>query len=115
MYDQTALDAAWDLVKRWDAKTRNALRVEASVHGLQARVGTIDMHTLARDVLAIAEAGLKARARPGADGLIPDETHFLSALQDSVETGKVPADELLERLRTDWAGDLRRIYADYSY
>jgi glutamate--cysteine ligase len=73
------------------------------------------MRTLAGDVLAIAEEGLKSRARPGAGGLIPDETHFLAALKDSVETGRVPADELLERYRTDWAGDLTRIYGEYSY
>jgi glutamate--cysteine ligase len=115
MYDQGALDAAWDLVKRWDAETREELRVAASVHALDARVGRIDMRALAGDVLAIAEAGLRARARPGAGGLIPDETHFLAALRDSVETGRVPADELLERYRTDWAGDLGRIYAEYSY
>jgi glutamate--cysteine ligase len=115
MYDQGSLDAAWDLVKDWDAETRDALRVEASVHALDARVGRIDMHDLAREVLAIAEAGLAARARTGADGLIPDETHFLSALKDSVETGKVPADELLDHYRTDWDGDLTRIYGEYSY
>ncbi len=114
-YDQSALDAAWDLVRGWDAETREALRMEASVHALDARVGRIDMRTLAGDVLAIAEEGLKSRARPGAGGLIPDETHFLAALKDSVETGRVPADELLERYRTDWAGDLSRIYGEYSY
>ena len=73
------------------------------------------MHDLARQVLEIAEAGLAARARPGADGLIPDETHFLNALKDSVESGMVPADELLARYHGDWDGDLSRIYADYSY
>ncbi|MEM7721059.1 MAG: glutamate--cysteine ligase [Pseudomonadota bacterium] len=115
MYDQTALDAAWDLVKDWDAETRDALRVEASVAGLQAQVGDIDMHALARETLAISEAGLAARAQQGAGGLIPDETHFLSALKDSVETGAVPADELLAHYHGDWGGDLTRIYADYSY
>jgi len=115
MYDQGALDAAWDLVKDWDAETREALRVEASIHALQAKVGGIDMHVLARDVLDIAEAGLKARAMPGAGGLIQDETHFLNALRDSVETGQVPADELLEHYRGDWGGDLSRIYSEFSY
>jgi glutamate--cysteine ligase len=114
-YDQGALDAAWDLVKGWDAETRDALRVAASVHALDAKVGQIDMHELAREVLEIAEAGLDARAREGAGGLIPDETHFLSALKESVESGKVPADELLEHYQTDWAGDLTRIYGEYSY
>jgi glutamate--cysteine ligase len=46
---------------------------------------------------------------------VPDETHCLSALKDSVETGKVPADELLERYHGAWNGDLSRIYAEFSY
>ncbi len=114
-YDQTALDAAWDLVKGWDAETREGLRVAASREGLQAEVNGIKMHDLAREVVAISDAGLKNRARPGAGGLVPDETHFLNALKDSLDSGKVPADELLERYHGDWNGDLTRIYGDYSY
>ncbi|WP_127114759.1 glutamate--cysteine ligase [Shimia sediminis] len=115
MYDQSSLDAAWDLVKDWDAETREMLRVSASVDGLQAQAGKVKMHDLAREVLAISEAGLVARGQAGAGGLVPDETHFLNALKDSIETGKVPADELLERYHGDWGGDLTRIFADYSY
>ncbi|PIV79395.1 MAG: glutamate--cysteine ligase, partial [Rhodobacteraceae bacterium CG17_big_fil_post_rev_8_21_14_2_50_63_15] len=115
MYDQSALDAAWDICKGWDAETRDALRVAASVDGLQARVGAISMHDLARETVALSEAGLRARARKGGGGMIPDETHFLNTLRDSVETGKTPADELLDHYNGDWQGDLSRIYAEYSY
>jgi len=115
MYDQAALDGAWDLVKGWDAETREALRVAASVDGLQAQVNGISMHDIAREAVDLSHAGLKARARAGAGGLVPDETHFLNALQESIESGKVPADELLDRYNGDWGGDLTRIYADYSY
>ena len=114
-YDQGALDAAWDLVKNWDAETRDTLRVAASVDGLQAKVGQINMHDLAREAVAIAEQGLKARAKPGAGGMVPDETHFLNALKDSLDTGKVAADELLDHYHGDWGGDLTRIYGDFSY
>ncbi|EYD72011.1 glutamate--cysteine ligase [Limimaricola hongkongensis] len=114
-YDQGALDAAWDMVKGWDAETREALRVAAAEQGLQGRVGDISMHDLAREAVGIAEAGLKARARPGNGGLVPDETHFLAALKESVETGRTPADELLAEYHGDWGGDLRRIYAAHSY
>lgn len=115
LYDQNALDAAWDLVKSWDTETREALRVEASVHGLQARVGDINMHDLAREVLAISEAGLKARGQAGAGGLVPDETHFLNALQESIDSGMVPADELLAKYHGDWGGDLTKVYSEFSY
>ncbi|NNE52206.1 MAG: glutamate--cysteine ligase [Sulfitobacter sp.] len=115
MYDQSALDAAWDLVKHFTAEEREGLRVQASVDALQAQVGGIKMHDLARETVAIAEGGLKARARAGAGGLVPDETHFLNALKESVESGKVPADELLDDYHGKWQGDLTRIYAEYSY
>ena len=114
-YDQSALDAAWDLAKSLDAETRDALRIAASVDGLQGQAGGVKLHDLAREVVSIAEAGLKARACPGAGGMLPDESHFLNALNESVETGQIPADELLARYHGDWQGDLTRIYADYSY
>ncbi len=115
IYDDLALDAAWDLVKDWDAETREALRVAASVDGLQGQVGNLHMRVLAENVLDIARGGLRRRARPGFGGMVPDERHFLAALEDSVEDGKTPADELLEHYHGDWNGDLNRIYADYSY
>ncbi|WP_347140473.1 glutamate--cysteine ligase [Paracoccus sp. SSK6] len=115
IYDQGALDAAWDLVKGWDHETREGLRREAGIHALQASVNGIHMQDLAREVLAIAEQGLKNRARTGAGGLVPDETHFLNALKESVDSGKVMADELLEKYHGEWAGDLTPIYSEYSY
>ncbi|WP_102226053.1 glutamate--cysteine ligase [Acidimangrovimonas sediminis] len=115
MYDQGALDAAWDLVKGWSAEQREALRIAASKDGLQAKVEGIEMLDLAREAVAISEGGLKARAMPGANGLIPDETHFLDALKESVESGQTPADELLAHYHGDWNGDLSRIYDAYSY
>lgn len=114
-YEQSSLDAAWDLAKDWDAETREGLRVAASEQGLQGSFNGIKLHDLARECVSIADAGLKARARPGAGGLIPDETHFLNALKESVESGRTPADELLEKYHGEWGGDLSRIYSGYSY
>ena len=115
MYDQTALDAAWDLCKDWTAEQREALRVAASVDGLQAKVDGINMHDVARKVVAISHAGLKARAKPGAGGMVADETHFLNALHETIETGKTPADELMDHYNGDWNGDLKKVYSGFSY
>jgi glutamate--cysteine ligase len=115
MYDGAALDAAWDLAKGWTQETREALRIGASVDGLQAEVDGTRMIDLARQCVDIAENGLRARAQAGAGGLVPDETHFLNALRESVETGRAPADELLADYQGAWAGDLSRIYEDRSY
>jgi glutamate--cysteine ligase len=85
------------------------------VDGLQAQVGDIKMLDVAKEVLDIARGGLKARARPGLGGMVQDERHFLHALEDSVETGKTPADELLDKYNGEWHGDLTRIYGEFSY
>ena len=48
MYDQTALDAAWDLVKGLDAETREGLRVAASISALQGEANGVKLADLAR-------------------------------------------------------------------
>ena len=115
LYDQGALDAAWDLVKGWDHETREGLRRAAARDGLAGQAGGVRLDELSRQVLDIAEAGLKSRARPGAGGLITDETHFLNALRESVDSGMTPADELLGKYHGEWQSDLSNIYRDYSY
>ena len=113
MYDQGALDAAWDLVKGWSAETREGLRVAASVSALAAEAGGVKMRDLAREVVALSEAGLKARARAGAGQA--DEAGYLAVLHDSIARGRVPADDLLTLWQGDWAGDLNRLYDACSY
>ncbi|WP_158969105.1 glutamate--cysteine ligase [Chachezhania sediminis] len=115
MYDQGTLDAAWDMVKDWDAETREGLRQAAAKDGLKGEAGGLKLLDIARQAVALSDAGLKARARTGAGGLIPDETHFLDTLKESVESGQAQADEMLERYAGDWGGDLTRVYSDYSY
>ncbi len=115
LYDQSALDAAWEVCKDWTAEEREQLRIDASVKGFKAEIRGRPVLDLARELLTISDGGLRARARQGAGGMVPDERHFLNALHDLVDTGKTPADELLERYNNEWNGDLSRIYAEYSY
>lgn len=115
IYDQASLDAAWDLCKGWDLAAREAFRVDASVRGLRAEVAGRSALDVAREALAISRAGLKARSKAGAGGLIPDETHFLDTLDESVESGETPADELLRRFDGEWGGDFGRLFRAMSY
>ncbi|ODM42167.1 glutamate--cysteine ligase [Cereibacter johrii] len=113
MYDGAALDAAWDLARDWSAETREGLRVAASVDGLQGEAGGVRLLDVAREAVAIAEGGLRARALAG-EGLA-DEAGHLEVLAESVASGRTVADLLLERFHGPWEGDLRRIYPDMSY
>jgi len=113
LYDQGALDAAWDLVKGWDAATREDLRIAASVSALRGEANGVRLHDVAREALALAEGGLKARNRLDSEGR--DETVFLATLRDRVASGKVPADRLLDLYDGEWGRDLSRIYASQRY
>ncbi|MGR3484469.1 MAG: glutamate--cysteine ligase [Paracoccaceae bacterium] len=115
LYDRSALDAAWDLCKGWSAQQRDMLRVAASVDGLHAKVDGIDMTRLARDCVEIAARGLKARARPGSGGLVPDESHFLNALHDTLSSGETLSDEILRLWEGEWGRDIRPLFETRSY
>ena len=114
LYDQAALDAAWDLVKGWDMAGREALRSAVPKLGLDAPLPDRNGQTggtlrdVAGEVLAIARAGLRARARLNGAG--DDESGFLAPLDEIVATGKVPAQILLDKFHGEWGGDISRIY-----
>jgi glutamate--cysteine ligase len=114
LYDQGALDAAWDEVKHWHIDERQRLRDEVPKLGLAARTPSGEpLRELARRVLGIAEGGLNARARLNGAG--DNESGFLDPLREIVARGTTPAEMLLERYRREWAGDVSRVYDEMSF
>ncbi len=113
LYDQTSLDAAWDLVKEWTAEERQKLRDEVPKAGLAASVHGRTVFDVANDTLRLAQAGLARRNRLDVAG--HDETHYLEPLQDRLARGTTPAEELLEKFRGPWAGSVEPIYDEEAY
>ncbi|MBS0480596.1 MAG: glutamate--cysteine ligase [Proteobacteria bacterium] len=111
LYDQGALDAAWDLVKGWDMDGRELLRSSVPKLGLDAPIpGGGTLRDIARDVLAISRAGLNARGQLSRIG--ETEAGFLSPLDEIVASGKVPAQRLLDKYHGEWGGDISRVYEE---
>ena len=108
LYDDAALEAAWDLCKAWTTEERAALRVDAARHGLKAAVAGRSLQAVARDVVAIAREGLSRRER--LNGGLLDETVFLKPLEEVAESGVTPAERLLELYHGPWQGDARRVF-----
>ncbi|WBO21600.1 glutamate--cysteine ligase [Sphingomonas abietis] len=114
LYDDQALDAAWDLVKHWTVEDHHRIReqvprIALDTKGPRGR----SFRDLARQVLDIAHGGLSRRRRLNAAG--DDETGFLTPLREIVDSGKVPAQRLLDRYHGEWAGNLDRIYDEMAY
>jgi glutamate--cysteine ligase len=112
-YDQTALDAAWDMVKDWTCEERAMLRASVPSLAFKTPFRNRTVLDLAREMLAISQAGLRARAREDAGGTT--EEGFLQPLLDLVERGYTRSEELLRRWKTEWDGDLSRLFTEYNF
>jgi len=114
LYDDEALDAAWDLVKDWTIEEHEDLRHHVPRLALQAPApGGGTVHQLARRTLEIASQGLTRRARLNSAG--DNETGFLDPLNEIVGAGKTPAERLLDLYHGEWQGDLSRVYSEFSF
>lgn len=114
LYDQIALDAAWDIVKHWSFEEREELRDSVPKLGLDAPVpGNRSLADISPDILDIATAGLSARKRLNGSG--DNESGFLDPLREIVAARKTPAERLLERYHGAWAGDVLKVYEEESF
>jgi glutamate--cysteine ligase len=114
LYDGTALDAAWDVVKHWTIEERQTLRDSVPKLALDAPIpGGGKLRDIAGEVLDIANAGLAARARFDASG--SNETGFLDPLREIVRSGKVPAQVLLDKYHGAWGGDVSKVYDEMRF
>ncbi len=113
LYHQATLDAAWDRVKDWTIEEHEYLRAEVPRQGLRTpfRGGTVQ--DLAREMLALADAGLTGRAEE--DWFGQDERQFLTALRGIAESGRTPADEKLALFHGRWRGSVDPIFAEFAY
>jgi glutamate--cysteine ligase len=114
LYDEQALDDAWQLVRHWSIEQREKLRGDVPKLALDALTPDGEtMRTFAGKVLDIAAAGLTRRAQLNSAG--DNEGGFLDPLRDVVATGMTPADRLLAKYQDEWDGDLSHIYKEFSF
>jgi len=109
-YDRAALDTATALVKPLGYRDVIALREAVPAAGINTGFGAGTLRDLARDVLVIAEQGLKNRARKNAAG--EDERIYLAPLQDIAEGAPTQAECWLARYHGVWGGDVTKIFAE---
>ncbi len=113
LYDDAALDAAWDLVKDFTMTERHALRDGVPKHGLALPFRDATMRELAIEAVKISIAGLRRRARRNIAG--QDETAFLDTLIEIAEAGQTAADRKLALFHGEWNGDIDRVFKEFAY
>ena len=113
LYDDAALEAAWSLVKDWTAEEREALRRGAAQQALKTPFRVGSLQDVAKEVLALARSGLKARGRLNAHG--EHEGLFLDDLDEIAESGISPAERLLARYHGEWSESVAPVFNECAY
>lgn len=113
LYDQTALDAAWDLVRDFSMEERTALRDGVPRQALKLPFRHGSVLELAREALKISAHGLMRRARSNCNGV--DERIYLEPLIEIVESGQTAAERKLELFHGAWGGSVDPVFREYAY
>ena len=113
LYDDAALDAADELTRGWSIEEHAYLRAEVPRTALATPFRGRPLAELAREAVALAKAGLAARARIDWDG--QDETRYLARLEQIAADGRTPAEEKLERFHGPWHGSVDPVFRDYAF
>jgi glutamate--cysteine ligase len=113
LYDDASLEAAWDIAKCWNAQERQGLRDDVSRMGFKARIKGRYLFEIAKECLVLAHAGLRRRAR--IDHFGRDESRHLEPLDVILDSGRSPAEEMLEKFNGAWRGSVEPAYREYAF
>ncbi|TBR36261.1 MULTISPECIES: glutamate--cysteine ligase [Dyella] len=113
LYDDEALQAAWDLVRDFSKAERHALRDGVPREALKLSFRNYTVRELAAETLKIAAHGLKRRARTNGNGA--DESIFLEPLIEIVEANQTPAERKLELFQGAWNGNVDPVFREFAY
>jgi glutamate--cysteine ligase len=102
LYDPAALAAAGELAATISLEALAALKNAVPKYGLDAEAGGLKALSITREMLAIADAGLKAR------GL--GEERYLAPLAEICASGRSPAARLRDAYAGEWGGDMTSLY-----
>jgi glutamate--cysteine ligase len=113
LYDDTSLNAAWDIVKGWNAHERQSLRDDVPRLGFKARIKDRYIFEVTKECLALAHAGLRRRGHADHSGR--DEARYLEPLDRIVDAGQTPAEEMLAKFNGPWKGSVAPAYDEYAF
>jgi glutamate--cysteine ligase len=113
LYDQQALDAAWDLVKNFSRAERHALRDGVPKYALKLPFRGATVRELALEALKISGQGLARRNRLNRTGA--SEAAFLEPLIEFAMANETPAERKLALFHGPWQGSVDPVFREFAY
>lgn len=112
-YENDALWAAWDLVKKWSWEERVSSYFDSHSQALGTRVRGISFLDLAKELVMIAWEGLERHNQCNAAG--QNETIYLERLREEIWRGQCPAYNIVEKWMGEWNYDVKRLIEGTAY
>jgi len=113
LYDSESLDSSFDLIKDFNIKQLQELRIEVAKNGLHSIIGGIKIQEIAKKVLKLSREGLRNRNILNENG--DSEEIFLDPLQKILSSGKSPSDDLIQKFSNNWNKNLVNMYKEYTF
>lgn len=113
LYDDEALDAAWDLVKDFSSAERHVLRDGVPRQALKLPFRGSTVRELALEALKIAGQGLARRQRLNHNGA--NEAIFLEPLIEFALANETPAERKLALYHGPWQGSVDPVFYEFAY
>ncbi len=108
LYDEGVCEAAYERIKAWSAEDVIDLYRHMPREGFAARIRGRLALEVARDIVALAEQGLRARGYKNEKD--EDESVFLSVLKTRVASGTNLSDRLLEKFAANWHEEIAPVF-----
>lgn len=112
LYDKAAQAAALDLTHDWSFAQLAELRQIVPTQGMQALFRGQTVQSWLKEILAIAQMGLKNRARSGTQSA--DELEYLQDPIEWAETGRGPAQQVLDTFAAA-QGDMTTLHRKLAF
>ena len=113
LYDSESLDSSFDLIKDFNIKQLQELRIEVAKNGLHSIIGGIKIQEIAKKVLMLSREGLRNRNILNENG--DSEEIFLDPLQKILSSGKSSSDDLIQKFSNNWNKNLVNMYKEYTF
>jgi glutamate--cysteine ligase len=113
LYDDKSLADLTSLIGDWSYHEISLLRDLVPKTALKTSFRDGNLQDVAKDILKISRQGLSRRAIFNENG--QDETVFLTPLEDIVESGITPAEEMLQRFNKNWDNNIDPVFTEYAY
>ena len=107
MYNEDAMNQAWNLVKNLSWHERNELKNLVPKYGLDTEISGFKVLDAAKELISIAESSLKS------GNCKDNETIYLEKIKELVSEGKTPADIIIMNWDSVWNRDVARLI-EYS-